>query len=258
MPTIRLNKFLAHAGVASRRAADRLIAEGRVQVNGKTQTTLGVTIDPERDRVAVDGKPVGLPSVQPTTLLLNKPPGYLSTRHDPEGRPTVFSLVPPEYIQLYPVGRLDYESEGLMLLSDDGDLTYRLTHPSFEHEKEYWVQVRGRVPEPALRKLGKGVLLEDGLASARVRHLQTIPAEQRFWLQPEPDPRHSWLVLIIHEGRKRQIRRMCEAVQLDIRRLVRVRIASLHIGDLRPGQWRPLSARQRRAVDAIKTASEGS
>ncbi|MCO6452322.1 MAG: rRNA pseudouridine synthase [Caldilineales bacterium] len=251
---MRLNKFLAHAGIASRRGADRLIQEGRVQVNGRTLYEMGVQIDPEKDRVTFDGRPVQIGAADTTTLLRNMPAGVLSTRHDPEGRPTVFSLIPPEYSPLYPVGRLDLDSEGLMLLSNDGDLTYRLTHPSFEHEKEYWVKIRGYVPEPAIRKLKKGVELEDGQARAGVRRLKSIPAEQRFWLEPEPDPRHTWLVFILHEGRKRQVRRMCQAVELDVLRLVRVRMASLHIGDLRPGQWRPLSARQRRAIDAIKTS----
>lgn len=249
---MRLNKYLAHAGITSRRGADHLIQEGRVQVNGRTVYEMGVQIDPQRDRVTCDGQVVQAVGAGTTTLLLNKPAGVLSTRHDPEGRPTVFSLVPEPYHRLYPVGRLDMDSEGLMLLSDDGDLTYLLTHPSFEHEKEYWVKIRGRVPEPALRKLNKGVLLEDGPSPARVRRLATIPAEQRFWLEPAPDLRHSWLIVILHEGRKRQVRRMCEAVQLDVLRLVRVRMASLHIGDLRPGQWRVLTARQQRAIDAIK------
>ncbi len=248
---MRLNKFLAHAGVASRRAADDMIASGRVQVNGRTVYTMGVTVIPGRDRVAVDGHQVTLAVKKDfTTLMLNKPAGYLSTRSDPDGRPTILELLPPEHHHLYPIGRLDLDSEGLILLSDDGDLTYRLTHPSFEHEKEYWVQITGRAPEPAMRKLRKGVLLEDGLASAEVRPLVQIPAEHRFWI--EGDPRHWWLVFILHEGRKRQVRRMCEAVDLEVRRLVRVRIASLHIGDLAPGKWRPLSTRQRRAVEAIK------
>ncbi|RME82147.1 MAG: rRNA pseudouridine synthase [Caldilineae bacterium] len=250
---MRLNKYLAHAGVASRRGADALIRQGRVQVNGRTVYTMGVQIDPGRDEVTVDGRPVSMPRGEPTTLLLNKPAGYLSTRLDPQGRPTVLDLLPPEFHHLHPIGRLDLESEGLVLMSDDGDLTYRLTHPSFQHEKEYWVLVRGRVPEPALRKLRKGIELEDGMARARVRRLRSIPPEQRFWLDPEPDPNHTWLAFVITEGRKRQIRRMCQAVRLEVLRLVRIRIASLHIGDLRPGQWRPLSARQRRAVNAIKS-----
>ena len=252
MPTIRLNKFLAQAGVASRRGADKLIQQGRVQVNGRTIHQMGVTIDPARDRVIVDGREVAAPQAERVTIMLNKPRGYLTTRRDERGRPTVFDLLPPKYHSLHPIGRLDRDSEGLLLLTNDGDLTHALTHPSFEHEKEYWVKIRGHVPEPALRKLNRGVELEDGVARARVRRLQKIPIEQRFWVEPVPDPRHEWLVFVLREGRKRQIRRMCQAVDLDILRLIRVRVASIHIGDLHPGKWRPLTTRQRRAVNAIK------
>jgi pseudouridine synthase len=251
---MRLNKYLAHTGMASRRAADRLIEQGRVQVNGRTIYAMGVKIDPKKDRITVDGRAVTLRQGESMTLLLNKPVGVLTTRHDPEGRQTVLDLVPPQFHHLRPIGRLDYLSEGLVLLSDDGDLIYRLTHPSYQHEKEYWVQIAGRVPEPALRKLRKGIELEDGMAHARVRHLHKIPLEQRFWLDPRSESKHAWLAFIITEGRKRQIRRMCQAVDLNLLRLVRVRMASLHIGDLRPGQWRSLTARQRRAANAIKAS----
>lgn len=249
---VRLNKYLAQAGVTSRRGADALIRQGRVQVNGRPVSALGTLVMPGRDRVTLDGVVIEPRGETTTTLMLNKPAGYLCTRHDPEGRPTIYDLLPAEYHHLHPVGRLDLDSEGLVVLTDDGDLTYRLTHPSFAHDKEYWVQVSGRVPLPALRKLRRGVVLEDGPAAAQVRPLARIPAEQRFWVEPEPDPRHSWLLFVIHEGRKRQIRRMCEAVGLEVRRLIRVRIASLHIGDLAPGRWRRLTTRQERAAAAIK------
>lgn len=251
---MRLNKYLAHTGITSRRAADRLIQQGRVQVNGRTIYTMGIKVDPKKDRVTLDGRDVNLRQGQSINLLLNKPAGVLTTRHDPEGRRTVLDLIPPQFRHLRPVGRLDYLSEGLVLLSDDGDLIYRLTHPSYQHEKEYWVQIAGRVPEPALRKLRKGVQLEDGIASAQVRKLKTIPAEQQHWIGDNPESRHSWLIFTLKEGRKRQIRRMCRAVDLNVLRLIRVRIGSLHIGDLRLDQWRPLTARQNRAIAAIKKA----
>lgn len=254
---MRLNKFLAHAGVSSRRGADKLIQQGRVQVNGKTVYTMGIQVDPEQDVITCDGQRVHVRTVAPTTIFLNKPRGYLSTRYDPQGRPTVFDLVPPEFQALYPVGRLDLDSEGLMLLSNDGDLTYRLTHASFHHEKEYWVQIKGWAPAPALRKLQKGVEIESGIARAKVGRLQQIPLEQRFWLEPEPTPNSSWLIFTLEEGRKRQIRYMCQAVDLQIRRLVRVRIASLHIGDMPPGEWRRPTKRQQRAIAAIKSAQAG-
>ena len=247
---MRLNKFLAQAGVASRRAADKLIAAGRVKVNGRVVREMGLQIDPDQDKVTVDGKPVSAHRKTFTYLLLNKPPGYITSRKDPEGRRTIYELIPARYHRLHPVGRLDFQSEGLVLLTDDGDLTQRLTHPSYQHEKEYWVQVAGQVPDVTLHKLRKGVRLEDGLARARVRYLGKIPPQQRFWIQP--DPKHAWLVFVLHEGRNRQIRRMCQAVGLRVRRLVRVRIDDIHIGDLKPGQWRLASKRQLKAIRKIR------
>ncbi len=249
---VRLNRYLAQAGVASRRGADELIRQGRVQVNGRIVGTLGMVVIPGRDQVSLDGVPITLTRQTPLTLMLNKPAGYLCTHHDPQNRPTIYHLIPAAYRHLHPVGRLDLDSEGLVLLTEDGDLTYRLTHPSFAHEKEYWVQVSGRVLPPVWRKLRQGIMLDDGPATAVVRPLASIPLEQRFWVEPEPDPRHTWLVFLLHEGRKRQIRRMCEAVGLEVRRLIRVRIASLHIGALAPGHWARLNDRQQRAVHAIK------
>ncbi len=249
---MRLNKFLAHAGISSRRGADQLIQQGRVQVNGRTVYTMGVQVDPLHDVVTCDGERVRLPTAEPITILLNKPPGYLCTRRDPQGRPTIYDLLPQRYHKLHPVGRLDFDSEGLLLLTNDGDLTYRLTQASHGHQKEYWVQIKGWAPEPALRKLRKGVQIESGMARAQVHRLERIPQEQRFWLEKEPVPGTSWLVFLLEEGRKRQIRYMCRAVDLPILRLVRVRIASLHIGDMRPGEWRLPTKRQARAIAAIK------
>ncbi len=247
---MRLNKFLAHAGVASRRAADKLIAAGRVQVNGRIVREMGVQVDPARDQVAVDGKPVRSRQGAYTYLLLNKPAGVITSRKDPARRQTVMDLVPARYHRLHPVGRLDYLSEGLVLLTDDGDLTQRLSHPSFQHEKEYWVQTDGPVPNVILYRFRKGVELADGVARARVRRLGKIPAQQRFWLAD--DPRRPWLAFILTEGRNRQIRRMCEALEIPVRRLVRVRMGSIHLGDIKPGEWRLASARQVRAINAIK------
>ena len=247
---MRLNKFLAHAGIASRRAADKLIAAGRVRVNGQVVREMGVQVDPARDKVLVDGKPVQDKQGQFTYLLLNKPAGVITSRKDPGGRPTVLDLIPAQYHHLHPVGRLDYKSEGLVLLTDDGDLTQRLTHPSFQHEKEYWVQVVGPAPNVVIYKFRKGVKLDDGVAKARVRRLNKIPPEQRFWIKE--NPKYTWLAFILHEGRNRQIRRMCEALGLQVRQLVRVRMNAIHIGDLKPGQWRLASARQLKAIQAIK------
>ena len=221
---MRLAKFLAHAGVASRRAAEQLVFAGRVTVDGE------VVRDPargvgEQDAVAVDGRPALLER-RHVVYALNKPAGYVSTASDPQGRPTVVSLVPSRE-RLYPVGRLDADTTGLLLLTNDGELAHRLTHPSFEVPRVYRAQVRGApIREPALRKLRQGVELEDGrTAPARVRRLA-------------PDR----LEIVLHEGRKRQVRRMCEAVGHRVVRLERVAFGPLRLGDIPPGGHRRLSA----------------
>lgn len=226
----RLHKFLSRAGVASRRKSEELIAAGRVKVNGETVSLPGSKIDPERDRVEVDGRPVA-PVKEHVYWLLNKPAGYVSTVRDPQGRPTVVDLVKPSS-RLYPVGRLDQDSEGLLLLTDDGELTQRLTHPRYEHEKEYHVLVTGRPAQSALQRLRAGVQLEDGLTSAA----------DVIVLRSEADG--TWLRFVIHEGRKRQLRRMCDAVGHPARRIIRVRMGPLSLGDLAAGQYRPLTAQE--------------
>jgi len=230
---IRLQKVLSLAGIASRRAGERLIAEGRVQVNGQTVTEMGVRVDPTHDRILVDGQPV---QINPTRryLLLHKPAGYLSVLHDERGRPALIDLV-PEAEGLHPVGRLDLDSEGLILLTDDGVLTQRLTHPRYEHEKEYHVLVRGKLTTAVLRTLRTGVELEEGpTAPARVDRLPRSP----YGLAAMGE---TWLRIVLHEGRKRQIRRMCEATHLYVVRLVRVRIGPLTLEGLPPGAYRPLT-----------------
>jgi 23S rRNA pseudouridine2605 synthase len=237
---MRLAKYLAHAGVASRRAAERMVLAGRVTVGGE------VVRDPARDvsegdAVAVDGRPAA-PERRRVVFALNKPPGYVSTASDPQGRPTVVSLVESRE-RLYPVGRLDADSTGLLLLTNDGELAHRLTHPSFEVPRTYRAQVRRPpVREPALRALREGVRLEDGVtAPARVRRLT-------------PDR----LELVIHEGRKRQVRRMCEAVGHPVVSLERVAFGPLRLGDLPLGRYRRLGAAEveslRRATGATAVA----
>jgi 23S rRNA pseudouridine2605 synthase len=219
---VRLAKYLAHAGVASRRAAERLIADGRVTVDGDVVT------DPARDVAArhdvrFDGRPV---RAEPHAVyLLNKPAGVVSTAHDPQGRPTVVQLV-PSVQRLYPVGRLDADTTGLILLTNDGELAHKLTHPSFEVPRTYRAHVRHPpVKEPALRALREGVELDDGpTAPAKVRRLTADRLE-----------------LTIHEGRKRQVRRMCEAVGHPVRALERVAFGPLRLGALEPGEHRRLT-----------------
>ena len=228
---IRLQKVLAQAGFGSRRAAEDLIAGGRVAVNGTT-AILGARVDPEHDRVEVDGIPISLRRGL-VYYLLNKPRGVVTTAADPQGRQTVLDLVPVEP-RVFPVGRLDADTEGLLLLTNDGDLTHRLTHPSYGVEKEYLAAVDGAPTPGAVRALREGVELDDGVtAPARVAAVEK-----------------SVLRIVIHEGRNRQVRRMCAAVGHPVRRLVRTRIGPLRDRQLKPGQWRPLTIAEVRALEA--------
>jgi 23S rRNA pseudouridine2605 synthase len=237
----RLQKILAEAGVASRRAAEGLLRAGRVTVNGRV-ATLGESAAPERDVVAVDGVRVGRePSVY---WMLHKPRGVITTVRDPEGRPTVRGLVPDREHRLYPVGRLDRDTEGLLLLTNDGRVAHALLHPSHESEREYRVSVRGRISAEALRRLAAGVELEEGrTAPARVGRavFDAVTGTACF-------------SLTLIEGRKRQIRRSLAALGHPVLRLVRVRMGPLRLGDLAPGQARLLSQAERRALLAATGA----
>lgn len=225
----RLQKVLASTGWGSRRVCEELIAEGRVTVNGEV-AVLGRRVDAEHDLIEVDGAPVG---VRPGLVyyLLNKPAGVLTTAKDTHGRKTVVDLVPAEP-RVFPVGRLDADTEGLLLLTNDGDITHRITHPSHGVEKEYLVHVKGRLTPGQLRQLRDGVELEDGITS---------PAQAS---QPSP----GIIRLTIHEGRNRQVRRMCEAIGHPVMRLVRTRVGPITDRSLRPGDWRELSTAERRAL----------
>lgn len=229
----RLQKIMARAGVGSRRACEELIRQERVQVNGQIVTQLGTRVDPLHDEIVVDGQ--SLADTAPLTyLLLHKPPGYLSTTDDPHGRPTVMDLLPVSR-RVYPVGRLDVDSEGLLLLTNDGPLTQRLTHPRYRHEHEYKVLVRGRPRREALRTLRQGVELAEGKTSpARVHLIPGEPAAKGM----------AWLRIILRKGHKRQIRRMCAAVGHPVQRLIQVRMGPLHLGDLRPGKYRWLTRQE--------------
>jgi 23S rRNA pseudouridine2605 synthase len=238
----RLQKILARAGIGSRRVCEDLIAEGRVTVNGEV-ALLGRRVDVERDRVEVDGIPVG---VRPDLVyyVLNKPAGVVTTAADTHGRPTVVELVPSEP-RVFAVGRLDTDTEGLLLLTNDGDLTHRLTHPSFGVEKEYLAEVDGTPSRGAIRQLREGVSLEDGVTS---------PAKAS--LQPP-----NLLTIVIHEGRNRQVRRMCEAIGHPVRRLVRTRVGPIRDRMLKPGEWRSLTQAEVRdlqtAVSRVTPDADG-
>jgi len=231
----RLQKVLAAAGFGSRRACEELIADGRVTVDGEV-AELGRRVDPETAKVEVGGVPV---SVRPGLVyyLLNKPRGVVTTASDPQGRPTVLELVPPEP-RVFPVGRLDADTEGLLILTNDGDLAYRLAHPSFGVEKEYLAEVDGVPTAGELRRLRTGVQLEDGVtAPARASVVQGRA-----------------LRLTIHEGRNRQVRRMCAAIGHPVVRLVRTRIGPLADRSLPPGTWRTITLAEVRALqEAVAT-----
>jgi 23S rRNA pseudouridine2605 synthase len=231
----RLQKVLARVGFGSRRVCEQLIDEGRVEVNGEV-AMLGRRVDPERDRVAVDG--VTIP-VRPGLVyyLLNKPSKVVTTASDPEGRPTVVELVPAEP-RVFPVGRLDWDTEGVLLLTNDGDLAHGLTHPSRGVPKTYLAEVTGVPSRGALRQLREGIDLEDG---------RTAPAKARL---AQATPTGAALEIVIHEGRNRQVRRMCEAIGHPVRRLVRTRFGPLHDNRLAPGQWRALTQGEIRALYA--------
>jgi 23S rRNA pseudouridine2605 synthase len=225
----KLQKVLAATGIASRRVCEDMIAEGRVTVNGEIAHQ-GQRVDPETDVIEVDG---GLIPVRPGLVyyLLNKPAGAITTAEDTHGRPTVVDLV-PESPRVFPVGRLDAETEGLLVLTNDGELTHRLTHPSFGVEKEYIAAVEGEPSNAAIRRLREGVELDDGMtAPARVARVE--PGVLR---------------ITIHEGRNRQVRRMCEAIGHPVARLVRSRIGPLADRRLRPGEWRELTPEEVRGL----------
>jgi 23S rRNA pseudouridine2605 synthase len=218
----RLQKVLARTGFGSRRAAEELIAAGRVTVNGE-RAELGRRIDPAADVVEVDGVLVVVAEGL-VHYLLNKPRGVVTTASDPEGRRTVVQLVPDEP-RVFPVGRLDADTEGLLLLTNDGELAHRLTHPSFGIDKEYLAEVSGRPTPGEVRALRSGVVLDDG---------PTAPAKVAL-VSP------GVLRITIHEGRNRQVRRMCEAIGHPVRRLIRTRIGPITDRRLKPGEWRPLN-----------------
>jgi 23S rRNA pseudouridine2605 synthase len=226
----RLQKILSAAGVASRRASEQMILEGRVTVNGETVRELGTKADPARDAIKVDGRRIKTDVTQ-RYIALYKPKGYVTTRKDPEGRKTVMDLIGKgEYI--YPVGRLDYDSEGLLLMMSDGDLAARLMHPRHEVDKVYEVIVAGVPDAKAIEKLRKGVFIEGGRTSPAAVHVENTVKGAR------PTTR---LTITIHEGRNRQIRRMCSAVGLPVWELRRVRMGPIGLGRLKPGQWRDLT-----------------
>jgi 23S rRNA pseudouridine2605 synthase len=235
---MRIQRALARAGIASRRRAEELVASGRVQVNGQVART-GQSVDPSRDEITVDGTRIAAPAA-PRWLVLHKPAGVLTSRGDPGGRKTVFDLVEPIPGLTY-VGRLDYMTEGVLLLTTDGEAAHRLTHPSGEVERTYVVTVAGNAPD-AVRRARRGVELEDGVVT---------PAS----MEARPLGKGRWeLEVTITEGRTREIRRICDALGLAVDRLVRTRFGPVDLGRLPPGKTRELSASERRMIRALTGA----
>ena len=225
MSLLRLNKIIADSGVTSRRGADDLIKSGRVTVDGFVVNELGAKFDPEKVKVMVDGETISR-SLSKTYLALHKPKGVLSTMFDPEGRPSLSDFIDLRTERLFHVGRLDKDSEGLILLTNDGDLTFRATHPSFGLEKTYIIEFDGKLPTGVEKSLLKGVELEDGMG--RVLTFQQLSP--------------SWIEVSIHEGRYHIIRRLMEAVDVSVLRLIRTKFGPISLGDTPEGRWRDLNS----------------
>jgi len=236
----RIQKILAHCGLASRREAERLIQEGRVTVNGTVVTKLGSQADPGKDKIKVDGKLIRQPSL--LYYLFHKPTGLITSMRDPQGRPSLGEWLEPlgKRGRLFPVGRLDFNSSGLLLLTNDGELAQRLTHPRYGIKRMYQVKLSACPSAQELALLRKGVRLDDGItASARVRVLKALK-------------KNAWVEVEIHEGRYREVRRMFQALGYFVEKLIRVRFGPLQLGFLPPGEIRPLSPEE---IKALKKAA---
>ena len=234
----RLQKVLARAGIASRRRCEELIAAGRVRVNGRLVLTPGTCVDAARDRIQVDGETVR--AERPLTIMLHKPAGYITSRSDPQGRPVVTSLVEgPDLPRLFPVGRLDWDSEGLLLLTNDGELANILTHPRYGVRKVYHAKLKGHPDADSLACLTHGVLCNG-------ERLTATAAEMHHSTRL-----NSWITISIDQGRYRQVRRMCEAIGHPVLRLVRVALGPLQLGSLPRGHWRPLTPAELRSLQGL-------
>lgn len=227
----RLQKIIAKAGIASRRAAEKMIADGRVSVNGHTVTVLGAKADSDKDEIRVDEKLV-LCNVSKIYLMLNKPRGYVTTLHDPEKRPIVSDLMTGVEERVYPVGRLDYDSEGLLLMTNDGDFSQKLQHPRFRVPKTYRVKVKGHLTKVDVNQLQKGVLLSDGIFK---------PMDIKY---EKNNKMSTWLIITIFEGRNRVIRRAFESLGHPVARLIRIAVSDVYLGNLKEGCHRELTKRE--------------
>ncbi|MEI6126200.1 MAG: pseudouridine synthase [Pseudomonadota bacterium] len=234
----RLQKIIARAGFASRRKAEELILHGRVSINGSVVTELGTQADPGRDIIAVNGVPVGQ-AENKIYILLNKPYGYITSLHDPEGRPTVISLVKDVTERIVPVGRLDYDTEGLLILTNDGDFSQILQHPSYRIDRIYLVKVKGFPAQQVVEKLQAGVFIE-GKKTAKSR-IRVVKKAQK----------NTWFEIILREGRNRQIKKMFEAVQHTVLRIIRIQFGPLTLDDLPTGTYRFLNKKEIEEVKSL-------
>jgi len=239
----RIHKIIARAGVTSRRKAEELILEGRVAVNGRRVTTLGTTVDPEKTVLTVDGKRIN-PQVEKIYVMVNKPRGYISSITDPQGRPTVVNLVKHLHTRVYPVGRLDYDAEGLLVLTNDGDLANRLLHPGYQVPRTYLVKVKGRPTPHVMRRLRAGVRLSDGPA---------VPLHVSF---SDKTDKNSWISITVAEGRNNLIKRIFEAVGHRVLKLKRIRFGTLFLGDLAVGAYRELEPREVKKLKAVTSGKQ--
>jgi 23S rRNA pseudouridine2605 synthase len=238
---IRLNRYLAQCGAASRRKADELIAAGKVTVNGLVVRELGSSIDVKSDSVKVKNRAVSPP--HRGAVVFYKPRGVVSTLNDPEGRPSISDYLTKHYRSYYPVGRLDYDSSGLMILTNDGDLADRLLHPRYGHERTYLTRVEGSVSQSVLDKLARGVRLQDGIVKAEVRFVAP-PADARRAGAKEPESKSTWLEITVLEGRNRLVRRMMEEVRHPVVKLRRISHGPFKLGKLKPGEMRQLTEKE--------------
>jgi 23S rRNA pseudouridine2605 synthase len=235
---VRLQKFLADAGIASRRASEKIILDGRVEVNGKAVRELGTKVDPLHDRILLDGRP--LKSKRKLYVAIHKPTGFICSRNDPLKRPSLGDILPREWGNLYSVGRLDYNSEGLIFYTNDGDFSLKLTHPRYGVEKKYMVTAKGEIPPETVRQFTKGIFHEgEVLKAVRVRVLKSSKG-------------HTIAEITLREGKNREIRRMFEAVGIEIERLQRVQIGPVKLGQLPRGKWRTLTDRE---IDSLLAAA---